>query len=93
MFRLPLKSIHYLSRRLIPEPSLTGLHARVAEIGFPQEGSVDERRRIRMAVQRPDPWKTEEDLRLLELVEAGKFWVLIAAKLKRSIKRLQATAF
>jgi Myb-like DNA-binding domain len=42
-----------------------------------------------MAAQRPDPWKNEEDLRLLELVEAGKSWVLIAAKLKRSIKSLQ----
>jgi hypothetical protein len=42
-----------------------------------------------MAVQRPDPLKTEEDLRLLELVEAGKSWVLISAKLKRSIKHVQ----
>jgi hypothetical protein len=42
-----------------------------------------------MNAQRPDLWKTEEDLFLLELVAAGKSWVLISAKLKRSIKRLQ----
>jgi predicted nucleotidyltransferase len=42
-----------------------------------------------MAAQRPEPWKTEEDILLLELVEAGKSWVLISAKLKRSIKHVQ----
>jgi hypothetical protein len=40
-------------------------------------------------MQRHDPWKTEEDLRLRELVEAGKSWVLISARLKRSMKKVQ----
>jgi hypothetical protein len=35
------------------------------------------------------PWKPEEDDILLELVKAGKSWVLISAKLKRTIERVQ----
>jgi hypothetical protein len=35
------------------------------------------------------PWKSDEDEILLALIEAGKSWVLISAKLKRSIVNLQ----
>ena len=35
------------------------------------------------------PWKPEEDEMLLTLVKAGKSWVLISAKLKRTIEHVQ----
>jgi hypothetical protein len=38
------------------------------------------------AARRQSNWTTEEDRLLLELVEAGKSWVLISAKLKRPTK-------
>jgi hypothetical protein len=34
-------------------------------------------------------WKPEEDEMLLMLVEVGKSWVIISAKLKRSITNVQ----
>jgi DNA-binding CsgD family transcriptional regulator len=36
------------------------------------------------------PWTPEEDELLRKLVSAGKSWVLISAKLKRTIKQVQA---
>jgi hypothetical protein len=38
------------------------------------------------AQRRQGNWTAEEDRLALELVEAGKSWVLISAKLKRSEK-------
>ena len=42
-----------------------------------------------MGSHRSEHWKPEEDMRLIELIEAGKSWVLISAILKRSVKTLQ----
>ena len=42
-----------------------------------------------MGSHRSEHWKPEEDVRLIELIEAGKSWVLISALLKRSVKTLQ----
>lgn len=42
-----------------------------------------------MPGQHHQPWKPEEDEKLRALVRAGKSWVLISAKLKRSIKHVQ----
>ena len=42
-----------------------------------------------MGSHRSEHWKPEEDVRLIELIEAGKSWVLISAILKRSVKTLQ----
>jgi|HubBroStandDraft_5_1064220.scaffolds.fasta_scaffold79824_1 predicted DNA-binding ribbon-helix-helix protein len=42
-----------------------------------------------MPRQLRQPWKPEEDEILLELVKAGKSWVLISAKLKRTIEHTQ----
>jgi Myb-like DNA-binding domain len=44
------------------------------------------------AARRQSNWTPEEDRRLLELVEAGKSWVLISANLKRSLKSVQDRA-
>jgi Myb-like DNA-binding domain len=41
------------------------------------------------AQQRGSKWTPEEDVRLLELVEAGKSWVFISAKLKRPAKSIR----
>jgi hypothetical protein len=38
------------------------------------------------AARRQGNWTADEDRLLLELVEAGKSWVLISAKLKRPAK-------
>jgi hypothetical protein len=45
-----------------------------------------------MAVHREDHWSTGEDLRLVELIEDGKSWVLIAAVMKRSVKSIKEHA-
>jgi Myb-like DNA-binding domain len=42
-----------------------------------------------MPVHRGDQWTPEEDRLLLELVQAGKSWVLISAKLKRPLRSVQ----
>jgi DNA-binding XRE family transcriptional regulator len=42
-----------------------------------------------MPHQRRHPWQPEEDEALRALVEAGKSWVLISAKLKRSTNHVQ----
>jgi hypothetical protein len=42
-----------------------------------------------MPRQPRQPWKPEEDEMLLTLVKAGKSWVLISAKLKRTIEHVQ----
>jgi hypothetical protein len=42
-----------------------------------------------MAGQHHKLWRAEEDQQLGELVEAGKSWVFISVKLKRSIKEVQ----
>jgi hypothetical protein len=42
-----------------------------------------------MSAHRARPWNLEDDQRLIELVEAGKSWVLISAILRRSIRSLQ----
>lgn len=42
-----------------------------------------------MPRQPRQPWKPEEDEMLLALVNAGKSWVLISAKLKRTIEHVQ----
>jgi DNA-binding NarL/FixJ family response regulator len=39
--------------------------------------------------RRQGNWMTEDDRRLLELVEAGKSWVFIAANLKRPEKSVK----
>jgi hypothetical protein len=41
------------------------------------------------AQQRGSKWTHEEDRRLLDLVEAGKSWVFISAKLKRPTKSIR----
>jgi hypothetical protein len=41
------------------------------------------------AQQHGSKWTPEEDLRLLELAEAGKSWVFISAKLKRPVKSIR----
>jgi hypothetical protein len=41
------------------------------------------------AQQRGTNWTPEEDRRLFDLVEAGKSWVLISAKLKRPAKTIR----
>jgi Myb-like DNA-binding domain len=41
------------------------------------------------AQQHGSKWTPEEDLRLLELVEARKSWVFISAKLKRPAKSIR----
>ena len=46
-------------------------------------------KQLLMVTHGSDHWKPEEDKRLIELVEAGKSWVLISAILKRSVKTLQ----
>ena len=43
-----------------------------------------------MGSHRSEHWKPEEDMRLIELIEAGKSWVLISAILKRSVKTCTA---
>jgi hypothetical protein len=43
-----------------------------------------------MPRQPRQPWKPEEDEILLALVKAGKSWVLISAKLKRTIEHVQS---
>jgi hypothetical protein len=46
-----------------------------------------------MAVQhRGTNWTPEEDRRLLDLIEAGKSWVLISANLRRPVKSVQDRA-
>jgi hypothetical protein len=45
-----------------------------------------------MAVHREDHWSLAEDLRLVELIEDGKSWVLIAAMMKRSLKSIREHA-
>jgi hypothetical protein len=40
------------------------------------------------AQRRETNWTPEEDRRLFELIEAGKSWVLISAKLKRPTKTI-----
>jgi hypothetical protein len=42
-----------------------------------------------MPRQPRQPWKPEEDEILLALVQARKSWVLISAKLKRTIEHVQ----
>ena len=42
-----------------------------------------------MARQPRQPWNPEEDEILLALVKARKSWVLISAKLKRTIEHVQ----
>ena len=41
------------------------------------------------AAPRQSNWTSEEDRRLLELIEAGKSWVFIAANLKRREKSVK----
>ena len=41
---------------------------------------------------RQSNWTSEEDRRLLELIEAGKSWVFIAANLKRREKSVKYRA-
>ena len=41
------------------------------------------------AAPRQSNWTPEESRRLLELLEAGKFWVFIAANLKRREKSVK----
>jgi hypothetical protein len=43
-----------------------------------------------MPRQLRQPWKPEEDENLLALVKAGKSWVLISAKLERTIDHVQS---
>jgi hypothetical protein len=45
--------------------------------------------RTGMAVHRGGQWTLEEDRLLLEFLEAGKSWVFISAKLKRTVRSLQ----
>jgi len=46
-----------------------------------------------MAVQhRGSNWTPEEDRRLLDLIEAGKSWLLISANLKRTVKSIRDRA-
>jgi hypothetical protein len=46
-----------------------------------------------MAVQhRGSNWTADEDRRLLDLIEAGKSWVLISANLKRTGKSVRERA-
>jgi hypothetical protein len=42
-----------------------------------------------MPRQQHQPWQPEEDEILRKLVKAGKSWVLISAKLKRSIEHVR----
>jgi hypothetical protein len=49
----------------------------------------DGKGRIGMAVHRGSQWTPEEDRLLLEFVEAGKSWVFISAKLRRTVRSLQ----
>jgi DNA-directed RNA polymerase alpha subunit len=42
-----------------------------------------------MAKHRGNNWTLEEDRRLLDLIEAGKSWVLISAILKRPVKSVR----
>ena len=42
-----------------------------------------------MPRQQHQPWKPEEDEILHQLVQARKSWVLISAKLKRSIEHVR----
>jgi hypothetical protein len=42
------------------------------------------------AQRRPGNWTPDEDRRLLELIHAGKSWVLISANLKRREKSARA---
>lgn len=42
-----------------------------------------------MPRQQHQPWKPEEDEMLLAPVNAGKSWVLVSAKLKRTIGHVQ----
>ena len=41
------------------------------------------------AARRASNWTPDEDRRLLELIEAGKSWVLISANLKRTVKSIR----
>jgi Myb-like DNA-binding protein len=42
-----------------------------------------------MPRQTHQPWKPEDDETLRQMVEARKSWVLISAKLKRSVEHVQ----
>jgi Myb-like DNA-binding domain len=42
-----------------------------------------------MAIHCGDHWTPDEDLRLIELMNDGKSWVLISALLKRSRKSIE----
>ena len=44
------------------------------------------------AARRASNWTPDEDRRLLELIEAGKSWVLISANLRRAVKSVQDRA-
>jgi hypothetical protein len=53
MFHLPLKSIHYLSRRLIPEPSLTGFHAPACRSRLPSRMVASDRPEFALKIHSP----------------------------------------
>jgi len=44
------------------------------------------------AARRASNWTPDEDRRLLELIEAGKSWVVISANLRRTVKSVQDRA-